>query len=363
VVAAFVLSGVRTVGAEPRPSIAASAQRERTLGEANPSTGEPCAPRASLEGDAEAVARVGAELERLGVTVGSASAGCRSVSAAVELDRSGGIAVAVRDSAKRSEGRVVSDPALAAAWIDTWLHDDFEVAAAPAIAPPSATAPLVDAVVAVAPTRDPFDRFAVSSSYELARTDSGASWSGFGVAACARVGELCIGARARYLDGTESTKLTAASRTDTSLLATASWSQQIGTMSIAPELGLGVGRMTTDRVDGCTPPPGCDPNDPTCKLPPPPCTPTSGGTNVYVGDGFHTATITPRAEAALRIAIPLFAHVWLDGTAAVTLAPFGHSDTYTPTMAPPGTTPDDIALPGEPLAAFQLGIGLRVGAR
>src|SRR5207248_1241350 len=113
------------------------------------------------------------------------------------------------------------NPALAAAWIDTWLHDDFEVAAAP-IAPPGAAAPVVESVVATAPARDPLDRLAVSASYEQAWTDAASRWSGFGVAACARVGELCIGARARYLDETESTKLTAASRTDTSLLATAS---------------------------------------------------------------------------------------------------------------------------------------------
>jgi hypothetical protein len=334
VAAALVLSGFRTVGAEP------------------------CAPRASLDGDAEAVAKVAAELARLGDAIGDAPRGCRAVTAAVEVDRGGGIAVAVRDSSKRSEGRVVSDAVIAAAWIDTWLHDDFEVPAA------EPTPMHVDTVVTAPPAADPFSRFAIAASYELAWTDTSTSWSGFGVSACMRVGELCIGARARYLTDTESTMLTAASRSDASVLATASWSHDLGTMSIAPEVGLGVGRMTTERADGCATPPACDPStDPNCPpAKPPPCAP-SGGTSIYVGDGFHAATITPRAEAALRIAIPLFEHVWLDGTAAVTLAPFGHGDAYVPAMSPPGTTPGDIALPGDPLATFQIGVGLRVGSK
>src|SRR6187551_969565 len=92
---------------------------------------EPCAPRAELGGDAEAVAKVAAELQRLGVDASTdpmkrpARSSCPVIVAAVELDRGGGIAVAVRDASQRSEGRVVSDAALAAAWIDSWLRDDF----------------------------------------------------------------------------------------------------------------------------------------------------------------------------------------------------------------------------------------------
>ena len=38
----------------------------------------------------------------------------------------GGIAAATRDRTRRSGGRVVSDATLAAAWIDSWPHDDNE---------------------------------------------------------------------------------------------------------------------------------------------------------------------------------------------------------------------------------------------
>jgi hypothetical protein len=48
------------------------------------------------------------------------------VVAQVELGTDGGIAVAIRDGGRRSEGRVVSDAAMAASWIDSWLRDDLD---------------------------------------------------------------------------------------------------------------------------------------------------------------------------------------------------------------------------------------------
>jgi hypothetical protein len=140
-------------------------------------------------------------------------------------------------------------------------------------------------------------------------------------------------------------------------------------MSVAPEVGVGVGRLATTRVDGCkVEPVMCDPMDPTCMDMPPVCpsdpgTGTGGGT-IYVGDHFSAATYTPRLSAALRVAVPLFEHVWLDGLAAATVAPFGHGDEYA-TQPPDGTTMPNAAvfpLPGDPLLGIQLGVGLRVGA-
>ena len=96
-----------------------------TLFHARGAEGERCTPHALLSGDGAAVERVGTELARLGVVVGAAAPGCPSVEAAVGLDE-GGIAVAVRDGSQRSEGRVVGDATIAAAWIDSWLRDDLE---------------------------------------------------------------------------------------------------------------------------------------------------------------------------------------------------------------------------------------------
>ena len=352
---------------------------------------DPCAPRALLEGDAEAITRVAAELARLGVSTDATDAagaprapataptaptagGCRTISAAVELDRSGGIAVAVRDASHRSEGRVVSDAALAAAWIDSWLRDDFEapiappssvpVAPAPGLVPAQTTAtPATDTSVATTDRASWLDRGSLAATYDSAWTDGGASWSGFDISACARIGALCVGGRVRDLAGDEIDQLTSAHRSDVSALATASWSHDVGQLAIAPELGVGVGRLATERVDGCEPPPPCDPTTGPCPPPPPKCTSGQSTNAIYVGDGFHVATYTPRVEAALRVAVPLFAHVYLDGIASVTLAPFGHGGAYVPMSSPPGVPPDQIALPGDPVATYVLGLGLRVGAR
>ncbi len=340
-------------------------------------TAGPCAPRAELDGEPIAVERVADELGRLGVTVASAAPGCPAVKAVVSLDRDGGIAVAVRGAAQRSEGRVVSDAALAAVWIDSWLRDDLdgwsappparrvavvETTSTPVLAPPSDVTP-------VAPARSVFERFAISFAYEQAWTDDGSSWSGGNIAACVRVGALCIGGRARGAWQPElKTDVSAAERSDLSVLATASLPIDLGNMFIAPEVGLGVGQFSTRRIDGCKPTmipdPNCDPMDPMCVMPPPTmCDPTAPGAAnglVYVGDALDETSYTPRIALALRVAIPLFRHVWLDGLASYTIAPLGHRETYG--AAAPNTPTMLFGLPGEPGTGVQLGVGIRVGA-
>ena len=72
----------------------------------------------------------------------------------------------------------------------------------------------------------------------------------------------------------------------------------------------------------------------------------------------------PRLAAALRIALPLFDHVWLDGIASYTYSPLGHVAAF-PSIDKVAGPPDELAkraLPGEPSGALQLGIGLRIGA-
>ena len=338
-------------------------------------TAEPCAPRAEVGGDAVAVERVTGELVRLGVTVSVAAPGCPVVKAMVELDRDGGIAVAVRGAAQRSEGRVVSDAALAAVWIDSWLRDDLDGWSAPparvaAVEPPQTAPGLVPPgdVVPEPPSPSLFERFAISASYEQAWTDDGSSWSGGNLAACFRVGAICLGARARAAFEPELTsEITAASRTDLSVLATASLPIDVGQFFLAPEVGLGVGRFTTKRLEGCKPvmmpPPNCDPTDPMCLTPPATCEampdPNASGF-AYVGDGLDESSYTPRLALALRVAVPLFSHVWLDGLASATFAPFGHRDDYGGSSGMPGTSA--FPLPGEPGTGIQLGVGLRVGS-
>ena len=339
-------------------------------------TAEPCAARAEVAGDAAAVMRVTAELARLGVEPGRPAPGCRGVVAQVELDRDGGIAVAIRDGSRRSEGRVVSDATVAASWIDSWLHDDLDgtswlLASTPPTVVRASSPPGLVAPRAVVPDRPLLERFAVSVAYEQAWSDDGVSATGASAAGCLRVGRACIGGRARYSQEDDRTvNLTAMARGDVSAFATASVPFGVGRMIVAPEVGFGLGRTSTRRVESCKanvpPPMNCDPNDPmmdpTCNAPPT-CVDANG--TVFVGDGLDVATFTPRVAAGLRIAIPLFDHVWLDALGSLTFGPFGHSGAFS--MQPDGTDPgtgmlDPFALPGESSTMLQLGIGLRLGA-
>ncbi len=344
---------------------------------ARPATAELCVVRVELEGEPPVVARVGEELSRLGVERGAPAPGCRGVLARVEADGDG-IAVAIRDGARRSEGRVVSDPAIAASWIDSWLHDELDgrawLLAAPVVWPTASKAPLITTTTMLEPRPSLVERVQLTVGWEHVWTDDNASADGFGVGSCVRVGALCVGGRGRYVREADRTvELTAMGRSDLSLLATVSLPIQAGRMSIAPEVGFGVGRMATRRIEGCAanrPPepntmPGCDPMDPTCV--PQMCTDAAG--KVFVGDSFSTTTLSPRLSAGVRLAVPLFEHVWLDGAFSVAASPLSHGDRFANTgemVSPDGTVvpgQGEFSLPGEPTFGMWLGIGLRVGGR
>jgi hypothetical protein len=318
-----------------------------------------CQPHASLDGDSVLVARVASELSRLGVATTGDAGACPIAHVAVGVDRDGMIVVAVREGTG-SEHRAVSDATVAAMWIDSWLRDDLDGAGPAEVAPPAASAPRVDAAVELPPRRTIFDRAAISVAYEETWSDTHAPWNGIDVSACARLGALCFGGRARYASTTVVANDTAASRNDISALATASYERAIGRVGIAGEVGLGVGLMTTKRIDGCATPPPC-PEGMTCEAPS--CAqPTAAPDAAYVGDGLDMATVTPRAEGALRVAVPLWDHVWLDGIAAVTASAFAHTSGFLPGLVPAQLTTAQVTVPGEPVALFSLGIGLRVGA-
>ncbi|MGE0870635.1 MAG: hypothetical protein AB7P03_18865 [Kofleriaceae bacterium] len=305
---------------------------------------EPCPPRAALQGDPDAVARVTNELRRLGVAVAPATGSCPSAQAHVERDDRGAIVVALQRG-RSSERRVMSDPAGAAVWIDAWTRDDLEVASwnvAPVLV---RTTPGMTVPGDVAPTRAQSSghRIELAGSYEHAWMSDDAEWQGASAMGCARFGHLCVGLRARAaFDPTSVAKSTVDTASDLSLLGVASSSFELGEALIAPELGLGAGRFHARYMDVCVPAPPvqCDPNEAGCLPQPVPCEPIPGPTGEVVKD-VTAVSYTPRASFAIRLAAPLFEHVWLDGLAAISFAPF-HIDE-------------------EPARGIQLGVGLRVG--
>ncbi len=315
---------------------------------------EVCAARAQIEGDRELAARVSAQLRQLGVPEPTSEApGCPPLRAAVARDASGAVAVTIRGEGDRIEGRVVDDEVVAAVWIDSWLHDDL---AAPLWAarevPPAPRA------------AHALDRLALGAGYEATFADDGSAWSGFGANVSREVGPAWIGLRGRFSAGdvASPTQPTAAARRDLVVLATAAYATRIGRMSIAPEVGVGLGALTTRRLEGCKPivPTSCDPSDPAAPGCDPMCA-AGDPTIAYVGDGFATTRVTPRLAGALRIAVPLFDHVWLDARAALEAAPGRHAGEYDTAVRADGSV--GVPLPGEPLTSYGLAIGLRVGGR
>lgn len=323
---------------------------------------EPCAPRVELAGDPAAIAQVGGELGRLGVATGGAAPGCRVLHAQVQLEDAG-VAVAIIDGARRSEGRVVTDVALAAAWIESWSRDELAWTSAShwGAAPPPLTT-IRTAPPADRPATPPItllDRIAIGAGYEQSFTNDTASWQGFGGHACVRVGGLCLGARVRYAQqDVASLDQLASTRSDAVALATVSTSFDLGRMTLAPELGAGVGRYATERPAACVKAVDvpCDPVDAGCG---PPCP----GPGMAVLSAQHEQSYAPRLAAALRIALPLFDHVWLDGIASFTYGPLAHDAPF-PSIDKTAGPPEELAkraLPGEPSGALQLGVGLRIG--
>jgi hypothetical protein len=331
---------------------------------------DPCPhPRATLDGDPAAVASVTPELVKLGVDVGPAIAtSCKSIAATVENDRDGAIAVAVK-TGSQSEGRTVSDPALAATWIDSWLQDDF---GGPMFSTKLASSRVVsanpDVIRAVEVPAQPQTGvgLSVSAAFDQSWMFDGSSWTGITAGVCAKIDALCFGARGRYATNSELFGQTAAARSDLSVLATASYETHVGRIAIVPELGLGVGRDSTSRIDGCRHVQTCDPNTPGCMVPPDDheCTehdPEHAYT-INLGDHMSASTVTPRAAASVRGAIAIANHLWLDGSASLMVSPFAHTRHYDLPMGTPlpfEIPADQLALPGESIGTFELGIGLR----
>jgi len=343
-----------------------------------PAGADVCKPHAQLEGDPAAVASVTAELTKLGVVVdATAPAGCKTVFAAVELAREGGLAIAVK-TGTQSEGRTVSDAVVAASWIDSWVADDFSPPQPGAngffdlrpTSPPATVQPRADLDDTVAPasTEHVFG-LSASAALDQAWSFDGTRWTGISGGLCVQRDAWCFGARARYATQDILVGQTAATRRDFAALATASYSKDLGRTVVVPELGLGLGKLTTDRVNGCRHV-TCDPaHDPSCMEPPPDteCI-EHDPAHAYALDlmsPFHVTSITPRAAASLRIAVALADHVFLDGIAAITLEPFGHGDYDLPlgVAPPPGIPREQLALPGQSIGTFEVGLGLRWGYR
>jgi hypothetical protein len=312
------------------------------LGAHQPAAADPsCPPAARLVGDPEVGHQVALELAILGVQSADIPAGCPAVEVVVgRTDR--GVLVAVRDPAGREEAQTVTDAQVAATWIESWVHPD--------IAAPLLTA---GAGFAAIPTGDPVavrtlaprspDRFGyrgviVAAAGELHSADDDSDWRALSASACARFGALCPGLAARAgdnrglsIDG----GATSSNRFAVELLATLSAPMEVGRMTLAPSLGLGLGYTRTGRGGGttCSVENGPDPATGAMCEPP-----------VAIDDGFTAWNLGPRGEVGLSGSFPIAGGLSLVLGVSMSFVPMARDQAVMPDYAEQyftSTDPDD----------------------
>lgn len=347
----------------------------------------PCQPAAHVAAasepatveDTELGRAVGLELAVLGVVIQDIPARCAVVEARVA--RVGeGVAVSVRDVHGREAQQVVSDPRVAAVWIETWAHPELgapllSVRAAPEAPQPAATVTSAAPVdVAPAETAAGASRrgLGLTATGAMLFADDDSDWREVAASACVRFGAMCAGLRAELADDrghtAHSMDLAAADRLSFAVLAVVSASIDVGRMRLQPSGGLGVGYTRTGRAGGSS----CDlnedrPDGESCTAP------------YAIDDGFSDSTLGLRADLGLSAAFPITTRLsfvigagieWALLARDQPVAP-GYAEEYFSDSMDPGTMDPDkapldmlglpfeaYALPGEPTRFTRVGVGL-----
>jgi len=153
-----------------------------------------CPPVAIVEGAAEIVTPVAAVLRRRGLR--SEPSGCGRVVRASLVTRPDQTAYAlhIEDGYGRVSDREIADASTAASLIESWAIDED----ADVLAPRGAPVTIESAPVAPLPppTAAPA-AFRVMTLGEISTASDGSVWYGGALAACGRVGSICLGGRAR----------------------------------------------------------------------------------------------------------------------------------------------------------------------
>lgn len=197
-----------------------------------------CPIAVQLEGEAALTTAIAQALRSHGIST-QPPAGCTQTYIRVARTPRG-LVVSIREELAETE-RVVSDPAVAAILIESWVRSDLTdplLLAPELLVPPAPPLPPTPGL----PLR-PGRRFTVSLLFEAGIDKDAASWLGGSFYGCAPVGPICLGAIVRgaanfpaagvgaYLD----------ERLAVDVLASVSWPLRRGRWVVAPGLGLGAG--------------------------------------------------------------------------------------------------------------------------
>ncbi len=317
-----------------------------------------CAPAALVSGEAALVADLQSALVDLGVDTDAGSE-CPVLHATVESVASGYF-VSIKDVSGRHAYRRLGDLQVAATWIDSWLRDELSapllaarvIAAPAASASPSSPAPDASAPSLVAVTLPADARrvmLAGSLHYENANASDSIAWRGVRAELCAELGVACIGIMARFAQTSQDVPFGDAfsvfSQNAIDAMTMASLSFQLGRATLTPRLGLGLGRLASERKGG-----------PACASGPAPLMPCVD----VVGDSepASRSSWAPRADAGLSLGLPLSSRLSVALGVSTDLRPMGARAYYIQSPGPnggeppmntcPGNDPSDPQCAGEP---------------
>jgi hypothetical protein len=275
-------------------------------------------PAVVLAGEAAAVSAIRGELGRRSVPVAEGEAPT-ALHARVDTTPAG-LTLSIRDPDGRFAQRVVASAAGAAAVIESWRETEAEVGR------PEPALPVVAAEAAPpAPARWP--RLALAAETALGSDRS--LWLGGSVGGCVPVGRLCLGlllrlegdrgagaGRARYEDDHPADLR----RVSTHALVGAEGPLRRGRWELTPGLAAG-GRWMHARA-------------------------------TYEEHDGEVSTVAVAFEARATLTLLLGHGLGLDLRAAATLSPSAHRSPF---------DDDDFTIPGEPVALWHAGLGLRYG--
>jgi hypothetical protein len=234
--------------------------------------------------------------------------------------QAGALVVDVTDAFGRRSQRRVARVAEVVSLIESWARPDlnadlltgFEV---------ERTAPAV-ATLVPPPAGPARDRASVALIGDGLLDVDAAGWAGATLAACVRLGPLCVGASGRYR-----ANFRTPARREVGALATLELPFH-ATVVVTPGVGVGVARLATAG--------GGDGN----------------GEGQQQQDQQEPETSWGlRLEAHVALAVPLARWASVELVTAGELAPF----------AAAGQRQNDVTLPGEPRGALRVGLGLRIG--
>jgi hypothetical protein len=160
--------------------------------------GTACPPVAIVEGAAEIVTPVAAVLRRRGLR--SEPSGCGRVVRASLVTRPDlkAYSLHIEDGYGRVSDREIADASTAASLIESWAIDED----ADVLGPRPAPAPVQTLVAAPPPPAGGAPAgFRVTTLGEVSTATDGSTWYGGALAACGRVGPICLGGRARIARG------------------------------------------------------------------------------------------------------------------------------------------------------------------